>query len=68
MARFYNVSNTFDPFAVSIMNDGEIVGHVPQRILASHALFLQHHWSIRLMCRYIAIQQREGSSGYSPFS
>ena len=25
----YSVSNTFDPFAVSIMNDGEIVGHMP---------------------------------------
>ena len=28
-ARFYSVSNTFDPIAVSIMNDGKIVGHVP---------------------------------------
>ena len=42
-------------FAVSIINDGEIVGHVPKRISATCALFLQHHWSIRLMCRYIAI-------------
>ena len=32
MARFYCISNTFDPFAVSIMNDGEIVGHMPRRI------------------------------------
>ena len=33
-ARFYSVSNMFDPFTVSIINDGEVVGHVPRRISA----------------------------------
>ena len=54
-ARIYSVSNTFDPFAVSIMNDGEIVGHILQRISAACALFMQHHRLIRLTCRYTAI-------------
>ena len=36
-------SNRFDPFAVSIVNSG----HVPRRISAACALFLQHHGSIR---------------------
>ena len=35
-ARFYSESsNTFDPFAVSIMNDGKIVGHVLRQISAA---------------------------------
>ena len=41
------VSNRFDPFAVSVVDDGEIVGHVPRRISAACALFLQHSGSIR---------------------
>ena len=40
-------SNRFDPFAVSIVNSEEIVGHMPRRISAACALFLQHHRSIR---------------------
>ena len=38
----WETSNRFDPFAVSIVNDGEIVGPVPQKILAACVLFLQH--------------------------
>ena len=40
-------SNRFNPFAVSIVNSDEIMGHVPRRISAACALFLQHHGSIR---------------------
>ena len=40
-------SYRFDPFAVSVVNSEEIVGHVPQKISAACALFLQHHESIR---------------------
>ena len=35
------------PFTVSVVNSEEIVGHVPQRISAACALFLQHHGLIR---------------------
>ena len=35
----FSVSNMSDPFAVSIMNDGEIVGHMPRQISAACALF-----------------------------
>ena len=40
-------SNRFNPFAVSVVHSEEIVGHVPRRISAVCALFLQHHGSIR---------------------
>ena len=40
-------SNRFDPFAVSVVHSEEIMGHVPRRISAACALFLQHHGSIR---------------------
>ena len=39
-------SNRFDPFVVSIVNDGEIVGQTLRTILAACALFKQHHESI----------------------
>ena len=43
-------NNRFDPFAVSIVSDGEIVGYVPQKISAARALFLQHQvqFSVKL--------------------
>ena len=40
-------SNRFDPFAVSIVSNGEIVGHMPRKISAACALFLQHRGSIQ---------------------
>ena len=40
-------SYRFDPFAVFIISDSEIVGHVPQKISATCALFLQHQGSIQ---------------------
>jgi len=38
--------NAFDPFAVSVVRDGEIIGHVPRKISAACSLFLRHHGSI----------------------
>jgi len=38
--------NSFDPFAVSIIKDGEIVGHVPTKISATCSLFLRFHGTI----------------------
>ena len=40
-------SNRFDPFAFSVVNSEEIVGHVLRKISAACALFLQHHGLIR---------------------
>ena len=34
--------NSFDPFAVAVVRDGEIIGHVPKLISAASSLFLQH--------------------------
>ena len=41
--------NALDPFAVSIVRDGDIIGHVPRKISAAYPLFssLQNRGSIK---------------------
>ena len=39
--------NRFDPFAVAVIRDGEIIGHVPKLISAAASLFLRHSGSIK---------------------
>ena len=35
-------SNRFDPFAVAVIKDGTVVGHVPRKLSAICLLFLRH--------------------------
>ena len=39
--------NPFDPFAVSVVRTGDIIGHVPRRISAACSLFLWNGGSIQ---------------------
>ena len=39
--------NVFDPFAVCVQKDGDIVGHVPRKISAICSLFLRRNGTIR---------------------
>jgi len=39
--------NPFDPFAVSVVRTGDIIGHVPRRISAACSLFLRNGGSIQ---------------------
>ena len=40
------VGNTFDPFAVAVMRDDTVIGHVPRRISSICAMFLRREGSI----------------------
>ena len=35
--------NPFDPFAMSVVRAGNIIGHVPRKISAACSLFLRNH-------------------------
>ena len=47
--------NTFDPFAVVVVRDGEIISHVPKFVSAASSLFLQHSGLIK--CNVMGSQQ-----------
>jgi len=49
------ICNLFDPFAVTVVRSGEIIGHVPKLISAACSLFLRHSSSIK--CKVIGSQQ-----------
>ena len=36
------VGNAFDPFAVSVVRDSDIISHMPRRISATCSLFLRN--------------------------
>ena len=39
--------NSFDPFAVVVIRNGEIIGHVPKLISAAASLFLRRSGAIK---------------------
>ena len=41
------VGNAFDPFAVSVVRDGDIIGHVPRKISATCSLFLRNRGTVK---------------------
>ena len=47
--------NTFDLFAVAVIRDGEIIGHVPKLISAAASLFLRHSGAIK--CKVTGTRQ-----------
>jgi len=47
--------NIFDPFAVAVVRDGEIINHMLRLILAACSLFLRHSGSIA--CKVIHSRQ-----------
>ena len=42
-----DTGNSFDPFAIAVVRDGEIIGHVSKLISAAASLFLRHGGSIK---------------------
>ena len=41
------VGNAFDPFAVSVVRDSDIIGHVPRKISATCSLFLRNRGTVK---------------------
>ena len=44
--HFRAYEKTFDPFAISVVRAGNIIGHMPKKISAACSLFLWNHGTI----------------------